>query len=462
LSQAEELYAHLPVPLQHSAVTVYGVWWRHRRFGGGFARHRAGFVERERLASSGWHRWQTLRLREIARIAGQAPFYRERWSGQGLEVGDLQRFQLEDLERLPCLSKEEVRRSPEALCPGGRPPRGAMRAQTSGSTGTPLTVYFSAEDLRRAQALRDARYTSFAGVNYSFPRATFSGRRINPDSDSAGPFHRYNAVERQLYFSPYHLGSHTVARYVEALRRHRPIWMTGYAGSIHDLARLALDAGLECPPLRRVVTAAEPVSSRLRTDVERAFGCPVSEEYGLIEEVCLALECERGHLHVSPDAGFVEILDPDGNPVPPGAIGEIVATGFVREVQPFVRYRTGDLAAWDPEPCLCGRSMPVLSTLEGRVDDVIVGPDGRRLGRLSTIPKGLPGVIATQFVQERAGAVTVRVVCEKALEPSLADEIRRRVRDRLGASMEVDVLKHDSLERTARGKVRGVVSKLGH
>jgi len=454
----EATYGRLPVPLQHVAVTAFGYAWRQRRLGGRFREYRDGFAERighpERVAS-----WQAKRLREVLAVAWEAPHYRAAFQAAGLTPADLAALHPDDLSRLPVIDKDSVRRAPESFCPGGAPARGAAAFSTSGSTGTPLTLYNDRDDLRRSFALTDAWYGEFAGVTYALPRATFSGRRVEPASDSDGPFHRYNLAERQVYFSPYHLGPATIARYVEALQRHRPLWMTGYAGAINDFARLAIEQGLACPPLRAVITAAEPVPPGLREHVRRVFGCATYEEYGLAEHVCFALECDHGSLHVAEDAGLVEILREDGSPCAEGEVGEIVGTGFLCDSQPLIRYRTGDLASARRQTCGCGRTTLVLLGLEGRVDDVVVGADGRRVGRLSHVPKGLPGVLAMQFVQERPGAVVARAVCEGMLQPGVSDEIRRRLADRLGSATEIEVEQVSSLERTARGKIRGVIRR---
>ncbi len=86
----------------------------------------------------------------------------------------------------------------------------------------------------------------------------------------------------------------------------------------------------------------------------------VYEEYSTVESALFASECEYGRLHVSPEVGIVEILRPDGTPCEPGEIGEVVATCLFRSYQPLIRFKLGDLTAWDPEPCPCGRQMPVI------------------------------------------------------------------------------------------------------
>lgn len=457
----ERLYGRLPLSMQQAAVTGYGLVRRHRRLGGNFAEYRRGFEERETWSADRLQEWQDERLRRLLGLAWTAPSYRLQFSAAGV-TPPFDRFSTGDLARLPVLTKDEVRRDPDALCPRGAPGPGVGAYYTSGSSGTPVTVYYSNDDFRRSFALRSARYRSFAGVDYALPRATFSGRRVAPDADSRGPFHRYNAVERQVYLSPYHLGPATVASYIDAFSTHRPLWLTGYAGSIALLARLALEQGLECAPLMAVITTAEPVPPSLRVDCPRVFGCRVTEEYGLIEQTAFALECEQGSLHLSPDAAFVEILDERDRPCAPGTVGEIVGTSFLREAQPLIRYRTGDLGTFSPERCRCGRDTPVLASVEGRVDDVVVTPDGRRVGRLSTVPKHLPGLVACQFVQERPDAIAVHVVCEGELTLEVAETLRARLRERLGEAMEVRVeqVAPGALELTPRGKIRGIVSRI--
>lgn len=461
MARGEALYARLPVPLQHAAATGYGLWWHWVRQGGPFTDFRQGYLDREHFSEGDWRRWQQERLREIVAIATRAPYYRRLWGELGFSSDDIESFDLATLERVPPLEKDDIRKDPSAFLPDGHAPRGTSAWYTSGSTGTPLTVFHSRNDLRRGLAMRDARYRGFVGVDHDMAHATFRGRVVVSDPDSTGPFHRLNLVERQIYFSPYHLSRETFRTYIAALWRHRPEWFDGYATSIHDLAHLALEEDVACPPLRAVITTAEPSSERLREDVRRAFGCAAIEDYGMLEESAMALECENGSLHLFPDVGYVEILDESGNRCAPGEVGEIVATGLLREAQPFLRYRTGDMAAWATEQrCGCGRSMPVLEEVQGRVDDVLVGADGRRLGRLSTVPKHLPGVVLMQFVQEEPGDVLVRVVAEGRLEEAVRDEIERRLVTRLGSGNSIRVEQVDDLERTPRGKVRMVVSSV--
>jgi phenylacetate-CoA ligase len=460
MAASENVYARLPKPLQHVAISAFGYSWRRRRQGGRFQQYRDEFRERERYSLEDWLSWQTEELRKVLELAARAPAYRRAWDRSGFAASDIGGFSLGALRELPLTDKEAVRAAPASFCPDGRRPRGALSWPTSGSTGTPLTTYHSRHDLQRAFALRDARYEAFAGVTHAQRRATLGGRVVEPDPMSAGPFHRHNFAERQLYFSAYHLRADTVAAYVEVLARHRPFWVTGYSSTLLELILAARRARLRCPPVHAVISIAEPVPTLLRELAREAFGCKITEEYGLAEEVAFALECEEGRLHVSPDAGIVEILDEDHQPCPPGVAGEIVATGFLRRAQPLVRYRTGDLAAWEDEACACGRAMPVISTIEGRVDDVVVTPDGRRVSRLTAALRGIDGIALAQFVQERVGELEVRIVATVPLDAATEEALAGRLQVRLGGQMRIAIRRVDDVERTPRGKVRTVVSRL--
>jgi phenylacetate-CoA ligase len=283
---------------------------------------------------------------------------------------------------------------------------------------------------------------------------------VEPDPNSAGPFYRYNAVERQAYLSPFHLGPATAARYVEALRRTGVQWMTGYAVSYYLLARHILEQKLDVPPLRAVITTSEKLTPEMRAVMEQAYRCRVFEEYSTVENALFASECGHGRLHVSPDVGIVEILRPDGTPCAPGEVGEVVATCLMRSFQPLIRFRLGDLAAWDDEPCPCGRSLPVIKEVVGRIEDVVVGPDGREMVRFHGIFVDQPHVREGQIVQEDVQRILARVVPTEEFDRRDEQDIIDRIRQRLGIGVHVRVECVSAIPRSASGKYKAVVSLL--
>lgn len=236
--------------------------------------------------------------------------------------------------------------------------------------------------------------------------------------------------------------------------------MTGYAVSYYLLGKFILDAGIDVPPLRAIITTSEKLTPEMREVMEKAYRCKIFEEYSTVENVLFASECEAGQLHVSPDAGVVEILRPDGSKCEPGEIGEVVATCLTRLHQPLVRYRLGDLAAWDEKPCPCGRSMPVIKEVVGRLEDVVIGPDGRQLVRFHGIFTHQPHIIEGQIIQESLNRICVKIVPTDNFSEVDKINVIDRVHQRLGDQVEVVVELVQDIERTKSGKFKAVVSLL--
>lgn len=457
MSFAADLYKHLPVWGQHAAVSAYGAYWHWLRFGPGYEAHARGYRQRQLFRKNEWDAWQKERLKHLlTQAAGHVPHYREAWG-----TSERRAARAGELRDLPLLEKEPIRADAWRFVRQDMRVRPRFCYHTSGSTGTPIRTIWKIAEIRNSLALREVRSNEVAGVSFRMPRATFSGRMAEPDPASKGPFHRYNAVERQVYLSPFHLRPDTAWQYVEALRRHGVEWMTGYAVSYYLLAEMILEQRLEVPNIRAIITTSEKLTPAMREVMERAYRTRVYEEYSTVESALFASECARGRLHLSPDVAVVEILRPDGMPCGPGEPGEVVATPLNREYQLFVRYRLGDVAAWDPDPCPCGSSMPVIREVLGRLEDVVIGPDGRRLVRFHGIFVDQPNIREGQIIQERLDLIRVKIVPAAGFGDADVADVIGRVQNRLGASVTVRVEAVERIPRSSRGKFQAVVSRLG-
>jgi phenylacetate-CoA ligase len=455
MGRLETVYAQLPTFLQHCAATGFGVYRKWLRFGPGYSESVHRYRERERYTAEHWAAWQRRHLTEfLQRAANNVPYYRETWtSGQKAAANNGR------LDELPFLLKDPIRESPERFLRDDVKPGHVSVFHTSGSSGVPIATYWTVREIRDSRALREVRSANWAGVSFKLPRATFSGRIVVPDSESRGPYHRFNLAERQVYFSAFHLGPDTASAYLEALRHHGIQWLTGYAVSYYLLARHILDQGLHLPPLKAVVTTSEKLTPEMRQVMEKGYRCKIFEEYSTVENAVFASECEHGRLHVSTDAGIVEILRPDGTACGPGEVGEVVTTSFVRRYQPFIRYRLGDMAAWSADPCPCGRSLPVLQEVVGRIEDVVVGPDGRQMVRFHGVFVGQSHVVEGQIVQEALDRIRAVVVPTAEFGQPDVRDIQQRIKQRLG-DVEVVVERVSEIPRTRAGKFKAVVSHL--
>jgi phenylacetate-CoA ligase len=162
-------------------------------------------------------------------------------------------------------------------------------------------------------------------------------------------------------------------------------------------------------------------------------------------------------LHVSPDVGIVEIVNERGRPLPVGEMGEVVTTGFLNFDQPLIRYRMGDIASISVADCPCKRQMPVIEELVGRLEDVVIGSDGRETVRFHGIFVGLPHVKEGQIIQHDLTNFEIRLVVDEGFGEAERQVIRKRFEERLGlVDLRFSCVEH--IERTQGGKFKAVIS----
>jgi phenylacetate-CoA ligase len=450
--------------VQNLGITLYGVTYRRERLGGDFPRYVHDFSERENWPRRRFDDHILASLRTLlTRAAAEVPYYRSRWAEAGLDPARLARFDFADLGRIPITPKQDVRDNPESFvaASAGRPAR-LHHYYTSGSTGTPITVYCTSDDHRRFIAAREARSFAWAGGSVRMPRSMIGGRMIVPRHDAPPPYYRWNRAERQVYFSGYHISRAHAQNYVQGFNRYRPQLLTGYANAHYQLARFMLSERLRLDYRpRALVLSSEKLTSEMKSTLYAAFGARAWEEFGAVENCVLATECERGRLHVSPDFGIVEIVDDEGRPVPPGRPGKVVCTGLANLTQPLIRYDIGDIACWSPEPCPCGRdALPVLEQIVGRLEDLVIGKNGQATVRFHGLFVNLPNVVEGQVIQEDLDHIRIRVVAREGFGEDDVRTIRTRVAEERLGPLQVTVERVPLIERTERGKFRAVINRL--
>jgi phenylacetate-CoA ligase len=455
------LYHGLPGPLRGVAASTRGLWLNSWRYGPETESLVAEALDRESWSPERWKAWQeSLCAERLHRAATRVPYYRELWA-ERRRRGD--RSSWERLENWPVLAKETVRAEARRLVADDRSVREMFHEHTSGTSGTALNLWFPRETVRHWYALFEARVRRWNGVTRRDRWAIFGGQLVISVERTSPPFWVWNAPMRQLYCSSYHLAPGRIPAYLEALRAYEVAYVLGYASALATLAQGALEG--EGPSVRIpvVLSNAEPLYPHQRDRIRRAFGGAVRDTYGMAEQVTAASECGHGSLHLWPEAGLLEILsDDDLEAAQTGVPGRVVATGLLNPDMPLVRYEVGDRAATLPptSPCPCGRALPRLSSVEGRLDDVVLTPDGARVGRLDPVFKADLAVREAQIVQERIDLLCVRVVPAPGWSARDREVIIERIRDRVGRRMEVRIEEVPCLERTPAGKLRGVVSRL--
>jgi phenylacetate-CoA ligase len=267
-----------------------------------------------------------------------------------------------------------------------------------------------------------------------------------------------NRAENMLMMSSYHLSDNTAAEYIRALKDFAPAIIQAYPSSISFLAKFLRSAGwfYDSKTLSGIVTSSETLTDADRQLIESRFSCKVYDWYGAFERVAAIGTCEESSYHLLSDYSFVE-FSPVGN----GQF-EIIGTGFNNFLMPLIRFRTGDLVELSEQEglCKCGRSFPIVQSILGREDDYIKLSDGRRVGRMDHIFKGLTGIAEAQIVQDEPDCIRILVVpfgeFSAVNRQSLLENVRQRLGPNIGAK--VEIVTH--IPRTGNGKFRSVVCNI--
>ena len=241
-----------------------------------------------------------------------------------------------------------------------------------------MTLWRSRETGRGWYAICDARLLRWNGVSSHDRCAVLGGQLVAAQTQTKPPYWVWNHALHQLYMSSYHLSPAKVPHYMHALREHDVAYIEGYPSALHALAVEVLATGVEAPRIKVVVTNAEPLFEHQKRAIERAFGCPVRDTYGMTETVVAASRCEEGGLHLWPEVGVLEVVsDTTGEAVEADRSGALLGTGLLGHEMPLVRYEVGTRPGGAGDGALRLRWGLPPPEVEGRLTTGIVTPDGR-------------------------------------------------------------------------------------
>lgn len=451
----DTLYRRSPVLVQNMMATGFGLKERVLRYGGRYKQ----FIHD--LNRSQWWPLEQLKDYQNERLQGlmkfcyeQVPYYHDLFATLKLKPSDIRTPA--DLSQLPVLEKENVRDAPKRFIP--RQLHEKMIPQTTGgTTGKPLRYFVTPTAIQYNYAAYEVRFRNWAGVRFGERMASINGRVVVPIAAKKGPFWRYNLAFNQLYLSAYHLSESNLGDYIQRLQSFRPKIIVGYVSTVHAVARYIIKHGLiGLISPKAVLVSSETLFDWLRADIEAAFQCKVFNGYGLGELTAFITECEAGSLHISPEYGVVEMIEMKGNL-------ELVCTGLANYAMPLVRYRTGDVV--EPasnQKCVCGRQLPLVKAILGRVDDRVLTPEGTVVGPapLSLAFQSVPNLIDAQIYQETKERIRLFISVTEAFSNNDQQFLLGELRRRLGHSLKIELIRVPEITRTSGGKQRLIISKL--
>ena len=418
---------------------------------------------RRRLDASQWwgaDRLQALQLDRLRALLGNigenVPYYRQLFADLQFDPASITR--LDDLQRLPFLTKALIKANTEAMKHAEA--RDLARFNTGGSSGEPLIFFIGKERVSHDVAAK-WRATRWWDVDIGDREIVVWGSPIELGTQDRLRGLR-DALMRTELMPAFEMNEKNLDRFVARIRERRPKMLFGYPSAISHIAAHAQKKGVALDQLgvKVVFCTSERLYDHQRAAITAAFGCPVANGYGGRDAGFIAHECPAGGMHITAEDIIVEIVDAEGRPVPVGESGEIVTTHLATADFPFVRYRTGDIGSLSADACSCGRGLPLLKAIEGRSTDFVLAADGTLMHGLALIYtlRDQPGVREFKVIQESLLHTRVLLVTEPPFSAREEAAIVAGLKQRLGSAVDIDIEHVAHIPAEKSGKFRYIVS----
>lgn len=412
---------------------------------------RSQWLKREKLAPI-----QARKLRSIVNHAyGKVPFYRKLYSAWGLEPGRIR--DTADIRRLPLIGRQELARVPlKERTALDADLNACIPITTSGSTGTPITIL----DDPSLDAYLEALYLRFllaCGVRPLHKRCRVKARSAPFPNERLGLWSTFRNLRSKRLAA-----ADDISEHVKFYLSWKPDLLAAFPSYYRALTRFLEQAG-QVPAFKRVVTEAELLDQSTRERINRILHAEVFDFYGLNEVGGVAWECptHTGY-HVNADSLLVEFLR-DGEAVSSGEQGQVYVTSFHKMSTPILRYATGDVATPIDDECPCGRGLPLIKDIQGRIVDFILTRNGRYLSPylVTRILEHTAGVQRYKVIQNKDYSIELRLKSNCGLDETSIRGLQHRCED-IFRDTRVNISIVDHIENEDGPKFRLVESNLTH
>lgn len=362
-----------------------------------------------------------------------------------------------DLRELPLTTKETVRNHHEELWADNHWQYRPTSTHTSGSTGTP-TEFLLDQQSSISQFASIWRVLNWTGYQFGDRFANLTGYIIKHD----GLF-KYDWRVNCLHLSSFNFKRENVSLYIDKLKIFDPVLIKAYPSSLDLFCRWLKEIGITEYRPKVVLTCAESLLDHQRAVIGEILKCGIFDFYNQNERAALISTCEKGNYHIHEEYSFVELQQENNRyAMSENGEGAIIATTFHNLAMPLIRYQTDDLArVVGRRMCECGRTYRTIGGIVGRIEDIVVTPDGRYVGRLDAAFKLSPGVHLSQIVQETSDEIHVKIVKAASFRQKDVENIEEGLRVRLGKVIRIRYDFVDSIAPGTNGKIQFVVSRVG-
>jgi len=405
------------------------------------------------------HKYQLEKLQKMIHHAyAKVPYYTKLMREMGMEPGDFKA--IDDLAAFPIMRKETIQANPESFLASDWKRHHPLQRSTGGTTGIPFAYY---NDVLSWGLNWATKIRTFAWGGYQLGRdriAVMKGGSMMREGKLSLRAKLWRFLQRNYSIPIARMNSEEMEQGIQDIQRYKIRFLRGYPSALLALAK-HLSQTNRTIPMKGIFTTAEMLFPEHREEIEKVFMCPINDAYGCGEGMVGASQCEmHSSYHIHVETSYLELVDQDGQAVPAGVEGEIIASSLHDFAMPFIRYAPGDRAVFGEGKCACGRSLPLFDAIKGRASDLIYLPNGNVINGLS-LPFEMLGKILKQF--QLVQAEDDRLLLNVVPQPGFTAKDRAWLQDYLtsvaGDGVRVEVKELQEIAKTEAGKFRYVIAK---
>lgn len=382
-----------------------------------------------------------------------SPWYKNIFEELGLQSSDIE--SVDDLKKLPITKKAEIRNNADDFISSIHNKDELVVAKTGGSTGVSLNLYFD----EHCQKLRNGAQGYADNLAGWLPGDKVGALWGNPPvAKTLKQKLRSSLLERTKYLDTMDLNPTSMGEFVSTWKIFSPDVIFGHAHSIYIFAKYVTENNIKLSSPKGVVATSMMLLDHERIVIEKAMGVKVTNRYGCEEVGLIACECEvHQGMHINTPHIVLECVDDEGNTVLPGESGKLVVTDLNNFAMPLIRYQIEDVGVLSDKPCACGRTLPILEKLEGRVADFLKKADGGLVGGVSLVERTLtkiPGIEQMQFVQKSIDKLIVNRVKGHEFNQETDVQLLTELQVVFGDTVEILINDIEKMPQEASGKYR--------
>lgn len=384
------------------------------------------------------------RFLEMFRLAyTKSSFYSKLYKENGISIDDIR--SLDDIGKLPIVTKDMIREHPEELLTCAK--WMLIKNHTSGTTGTPLTVYESWPALWRNQADMYC-YRKYCGFRTGTDRiASMRGHLDRKDTTV------YVNFSKTLYLSSFNLNKKTVGGYYKRLNVFKPKAIEGYPSTLFSLCLLLNEASYKVDiPL--IFTSSETLSDNQRRYIEETFHGVIYDHYGNTERtISVSEKIDHSGYFERPGCSINEYYE-----------NEVITTSLINKAFPLIRYQVDDKICINNETKSEALSA-IVKRIDGRNTENIIGKDGTRYNAaaLTYLAKAIPNILIVQLVQNKQGELDINIIPNGVFSTADENATRKAIDEKIGLDnieYRIRIITHNELIYSKNRKLSLIVSRI--